>query len=641
MAYEYYEPEGGTGYYFDADTGNIYVPSEESGGKSTFYNLYEKNETPLSSGEAIDKSIGEAYKEVGVSPPGFFEGLLGKFGLSSSTAKSLADKLTSPGGIATGLGVLYSLTGGGQPRTSGYKGKIPQLTATRTPIAQPEYKPYTGEAVMGRQYFSPTTYAPKTATTETVPAAQGGLMQGRYLRGKTDGMADEIDTTIEDRQPAKLSHGEFVIPADVVSHLGNGNSDAGADVLYKMMDKVRKARTGSSKQGKKINPEKFTPGGIAGYAQGGVAKFQTGGTTSANPFAASPYGSSSAQSLSEFAGPYVGTMLGQAQALAETPYTAYTGPLTAGYSPLQTAAFTEAGKLEEPTEFAAATQGAKDVLSAATGATYTPTTFSSGFTAPSAYTPVGGSITQPGMIESYMNPYLANVLTPQIQALQRQADIQRAALGPQAARGGFGARSDLMRRQIDADLMRQQQQATGQAFGQAYQTGLGQFNVEAQRRAQEAQFGAQQALEAARTGAQLGLTAQEASERSRQFGAQQGLANLSQRLAASQALGQFGTTRADVARQNLMSRLAAGAQQRAIEQEGIGARKAQFEEERKYPYANLQFLQSMLQGIPIGTTSYTPNLTGAQTLVTQGKDIAALYDLINKAFKSDTTTPTP
>jgi hypothetical protein len=71
-------------------------------------------------------------------------------------------------------------------------------------------------------------------------------------------MADKIKTDIDGKQPARLSHGEFVIPADVVSHLGNGNSDAGADVLYDMMDKVRKARTGTTKQGKQINPQKYT-----------------------------------------------------------------------------------------------------------------------------------------------------------------------------------------------------------------------------------------------------------------------------------------------------------------------------------------------------------------------------------------------
>jgi len=91
--------------------------------------------------------------------------------------------------------------------------------------------------------------------------AQGGLAsvapKGMYLGGSTDGMADQIPATIDNRQPAALSDGEFVIPADVVSHLGNGNSDAGAKQLYGMMDRIRKARTGSTEQGKQINPNKF------------------------------------------------------------------------------------------------------------------------------------------------------------------------------------------------------------------------------------------------------------------------------------------------------------------------------------------------------------------------------------------------
>jgi hypothetical protein len=90
--------------------------------------------------------------------------------------------------------------------------------------------------------------------------AAGGLAEmakGRYLGGATDGMADKIPARIGDKQEARLSHGEFVIPADVVSHLGNGNSEAGAKRLYSMMDKIRTARTGTKKQGKQINPDKF------------------------------------------------------------------------------------------------------------------------------------------------------------------------------------------------------------------------------------------------------------------------------------------------------------------------------------------------------------------------------------------------
>ena len=82
---------------------------------------------------------------------------------------------------------------------------------------------------------------------------------GRMLKGPGDGMSDDIPASIAGKQPARLATEEFVIPADVVSHLGNGSSEAGAKVLYKMMEQVRKARTGNPKQGKRINPHQFMP----------------------------------------------------------------------------------------------------------------------------------------------------------------------------------------------------------------------------------------------------------------------------------------------------------------------------------------------------------------------------------------------
>lgn len=88
--------------------------------------------------------------------------------------------------------------------------------------------------------------------------AAGG-MPPRFLSGGGDGMSDSIKATIDGGQPARLADGEFVIPADVVSHLGNGSSKAGAKQLYSMMDKVRKARTGTTKQGREIKPAKFMP----------------------------------------------------------------------------------------------------------------------------------------------------------------------------------------------------------------------------------------------------------------------------------------------------------------------------------------------------------------------------------------------
>jgi hypothetical protein len=86
-----------------------------------------------------------------------------------------------------------------------------------------------------------------------------GYADGGYLNGKGDGMSDSIPATIEGKQPARLADGEFVVPADVVSHLGNGSSKAGSKRLYAMLDKVRHARTGNKKQGKEINPAKYMP----------------------------------------------------------------------------------------------------------------------------------------------------------------------------------------------------------------------------------------------------------------------------------------------------------------------------------------------------------------------------------------------
>jgi hypothetical protein len=90
--------------------------------------------------------------------------------------------------------------------------------------------------------------------------AAGGLSNvPRFLSGGGDGMSDSIPASINDRQPARLADGEFVIPADVVSHLGNGSSKAGAKQLYAMMDRIRTKRTGKKKQAPAVNPRKTMP----------------------------------------------------------------------------------------------------------------------------------------------------------------------------------------------------------------------------------------------------------------------------------------------------------------------------------------------------------------------------------------------
>lgn len=99
--------------------------------------------------------------------------------------------------------------------------------------------------------------------------AQGGISDlggysdgGRLLRGPGDGVSDSIPATIGQKQPARLADGEFVVPARIVSELGNGSTDAGARQLYKMMDRVQKARTkttGKGKIAKNTNAAKHLP----------------------------------------------------------------------------------------------------------------------------------------------------------------------------------------------------------------------------------------------------------------------------------------------------------------------------------------------------------------------------------------------
>ncbi len=88
--------------------------------------------------------------------------------------------------------------------------------------------------------------------------AKGGLPP-RYLRGGGDGMSDSIKANIDGKQEARLADGEFVVPADVVSHLGNGSSNAGAKRLYEMMNRVRKSRTGKTRQAPEVNTRKMMP----------------------------------------------------------------------------------------------------------------------------------------------------------------------------------------------------------------------------------------------------------------------------------------------------------------------------------------------------------------------------------------------
>lgn len=184
------------------------------------------------------------------------------------------------GAILGGTGVIGTNT-----PPSGYQGTVPKYDVQRE-IVPNTYDPNRRPGSGGQRYFTQTQFVPRAAEPATPMSAEGlaalnavnparevvqqpvqqmaaggiaTLKKGKYLDGASDGMADKVPANIDGVQEARLSDGEFVIPADVVSHLGNGNSDAGAKVLKGMMSRVRKARTGNDKQGKEIDPKKFIP----------------------------------------------------------------------------------------------------------------------------------------------------------------------------------------------------------------------------------------------------------------------------------------------------------------------------------------------------------------------------------------------
>jgi len=390
----------------------------------------------------------------------------------------------------------------------------------------------------------PITYEDNYASGGGITA----LKRGNYLSGPTDGMADKLPANIEGNQEARLSHGEFVIPADVVSHLGNGNSDAGAERLYSMMDKIRKARTGTKKQGKQINPNKFLPGGLVGYAGGGDVKhFLTGGVTPpANAIGAE-------SNLSNWAGDYVTGMLGKGQALAAAPYQAYGGPLTAGQSAGQTAAFDASAGLNVPTSQMGA---------------FTPQTFTA------------------DQAQNYMNPYLSAALNPQMEEMRRQSQLN---LQPNMAKltqaGGFGgSRQALLESESNRNLQTQQNAELGKGYQTAFDKAMGQFNTEQNR-----------GLESQRDTNAYGLQA-------------------------------------------LQKQADLGGQQRAIEQEGITADKAQFEEEKKDPYKKIEFQKALLEGLPVQAQSNNYQQPSAlASLLGGASNMTDLYKLLFPDTASVTT----
>lgn len=268
-------------------------------------NYLKDNYPELAQDATLFDKIGGAFRNLGTSA---FNNLKSAF-TKTVNGKQEVD-WRSVAGAAGGLYGLYQSQQ--KPEKTGYQGGIPKYEAVREKVAN-TYDPNRRPGSSAQEYFTKTRFVapegaeaarttakeeaaglealnksnparqerpvlqagaekkeekkeevrPASSVIEDLPVpkyASGGIAEmakGRYLSGATDGMADKIPARIGGKQEAKLSHGEFVIPADVVGHLGNGNSEAGAQRLYAMMDRIRKARTGTTKQGKQINPDKF------------------------------------------------------------------------------------------------------------------------------------------------------------------------------------------------------------------------------------------------------------------------------------------------------------------------------------------------------------------------------------------------
>jgi hypothetical protein len=291
---------------------------------------------------------------------------------------------------------------------------------------------------------------------------------------------------------------------------------------------------------------------------GSVKHFVTGGTTG-NPSKdlsgiASAGITGSETSPNAFAGDYMANMLGKTQALTESPYQQYMGPLTAGASGLQDKMFTGLQGTTFPSNLGQtfSSQGAYQAPSLNMDA-YKNQPIGAGGTTPS--TPIGAPAQPQGIASQYMNPYLQSVLQPQMEELRRTSQInQQPGLAKLTQAGGYGgSRQAIMESEANRNLLQQQNQAIGAGYANAFDKAQQQFNTE------------------------------QTQGRS--------LADL---------IGQQGNI------------------QRGIEAEGIAADKSAFEEARENPYKMLGFQQSMLSGLPISATSYDLAQPSTLTKTAQG-----------------------
>lgn len=280
-------------------------------------------------------------------------------------------------------------------------------------------------------------------------------------------------------------------------------------------------------------------------------------------------GTSAQSTLSEWAGPYVTNMLGRTEALADQPYQVYQGPQTAGESGLQSKVFQGLGNLSFPGNLGQSfsSNGAYALPNMMSG---TSPMGGDGNTGGISGLPMpAGSPTGPtGIAAQYMNPYLQSVLTPQLEELRRQNDITNLNTNSGLTKAGaFGGGRQAI---MNSENNRNMMQEMNKTVGQGYASAY--------------------------------------DKAMSQFNAEQ----------------QQAKTLADMIGQ-------AGAAQRDIEQQGITADLNEFLTQRDYPMKQVQFLQSMLQGLPIATYSTSPAAqTGIGQLASTVGTLGTTYDLLKK-----------
>ena len=319
-------------------------------------------------------------------------------------------------------------------------------------------------------------------------------------------------------------------------------------------------------------------------------------------------------SLSSWAGPFVTQMLGRSAALSNMPYQAYGGPLTAGTSNLQNTAFAGLGALNMPT-----TMGG-----------FTPTSFTSGTTAQNYMSPYTANLTAPTTkmggftptsftsgttAQNYMSPYLQGALQPQYDAARRQSEIQQQELQKQYSKAGAygGSRQGVAEAELQRGLLDRIAGITGTGYQNAFTAAQDQFNTEQDRERQAQELTNRYGLDV------LNAKQDAYIQGMGQFNTEQDRARQSQ-----DAVNRYGFDTLDKQRTG-------GAEQRAIEQQGLSADLAQFTEERDDPKRNLLFMQSLLNGLPLETQTYSSyEPSGLQSLAAVGEEGASIIELLKK-----------